>query len=330
MTKIQALRVVAFCLVVSVPFLRAEEPKAANQAAATSQQAQDIISKRPATRPYKHPLPAGVKRISDIEYATVDDKSMLLDIYLPEKAGQSLPVVVWIHGGAWLSGNKNQCPLASLAANGYAVVSINYRLSQVACFPAQIHDCKAAIRWIRTHARDYNLNPKRIGVAGASAGGHLVALLGTSGDVKTLEGDMGGNLKQSSRVQAVCDYCGPADFTRKDFVILPGDKQPSLMEKAVGDLIGGPWSQKKDVAAAASPITYVSKDDPPFLIVHGDADPLVPFKHSQVFYDKLKGLGVDVTLHVVKNGNHSAAVSPDTIKMANAFFDKHLKTKAKD
>jgi len=141
-------------------------------------------------------------------------------------------VIVWVHGGAWLGGSKDRCPALSFLRDGFAVASVNYRLSQHALFPAQIEDCKAAVRWLRAQATTYMLDPDRIGVWGASAGGHLVALLGTTGDVK--EFDTGGHLAHSSRVQAVCDFFGPTDFTRMS-------QFPSTMDHDAPDrLVRGP------------------------------------------------------------------------------------------
>src|SRR5882724_12604171 len=147
----------------------------------------------------------------DVEYARVGNRPLLLDLYLRDASTEPAPVVVWIHGGGWSAGDKFPTPAARLVAAGYAVASIEYRLTGEAKFPAQIHDCKAAIRWLRASARKYNLDAAHIGVWGHSSGGHLVSLLGTSGDVKELEGAEG-NTDQSSRVQAVCDFCGPSDF----------------------------------------------------------------------------------------------------------------------
>ena len=128
---------------------------------------------------------------SDLEYARVGEKSLLLDLYLPPEGESPWPVIVWIHGGAWRTGNRADPPALFLVERGYAVASISYRLSREAIFPAQIHDCKAAIRWLRARAGEYDLDPARIGVWGASAGGHLAALLGTSGGVERLEGTVG-------------------------------------------------------------------------------------------------------------------------------------------
>ena len=168
------------------------------------------------------------------------------------------------------------------------MASINYRFSQHALFPAQIEDCKAAIRWLRANAKKYNLDAGHIGVWGASAGGHLVALLGTTGGVKELEGK-GGNLDQSSRVQCVVDWFGPTDFTK-----MGGwqDKPDSPMAR----LVGGPVKDKPELAVKANPITYVGKDSAPFLIMHGEEDKLVPMNQSELMDEALRKAGVESTL----------------------------------
>jgi acetyl esterase/lipase len=183
-----------------------------------------------------------------------------------------------------------------LVEKGYAAASINYRLSQQALFPAQIEDCKAAIRWLRANAKKYHLDPRHIGVWGASAGGHLVALLGATGGVKDLEGEEG-NLDQSSRVQAVVDWFGPTDFA----TIGKGLSDP---KSPVSRLIGGSPQENKEKAAKASPITYVGKDAAPTLIMHGDKDNLVPISQSEELAAALKKAGVEVTFQVVKGNGH--------------------------
>ena len=270
-------------------------------------------------------IPPDVQVIRDFEYARVNHQPLLLDIYLPEKGPRPLPVILWIHGGAWIAGSKEPCQIVSFSGKGYAIVSMNYRLTGEARFPAQINDCKAVVRWVRANAAKYGFDPDRIGAAGGSAGGHLVALLGTSGDVKELEGDVGGNLAYSSRVRAVCDLCGPTDFTREDYVRDPEKNEPEILQKALSQLLGGPWKENRQAANMASPVYHISKDDPPFLIVHGDADRVIPVKHSQRLYDQLKAAGIDATLNVAKGGGHGVGAYPGVLDQAAAFFDKQLK-----
>lgn len=268
-------------------------------------------------------LPESVRVVRDVEYARVGDQPLLLDLYLPKPEGEPFPVVIWVHGGAWQAGSKDLCRAAFLSGEGYAVVSINYRLTDVAPFPAQIHDCKAAVRWVRAHAKEYGFDPARIGVWGSSAGGHLVALLGTSAGIRELEGDIGGNLDQSSRVQAVCDFCGPSTFRAEDYEHEP-DKPRGAGPQVVQKLLGGPLNKNPEKARLASPIEHVSKDDPPFLIVHGEKDNVVPVKHSRLLADALRKAGADVTLKVVPDAGHGVGGLANR-KMVAEFFDQHLK-----
>jgi acetyl esterase/lipase len=269
-------------------------------------------------------VPTGVRAVRDIAYVSNGHERQKLDLYLPEKSTGPLPVVVWIHGGAWLMGSKDACPAVYLARRGYAVASVGYRLSTQAVFPAQIEDCKAAVRWLRAHAAEYGLDTNRFGAWGASAGGHLVALLGTTGNMKDF--DVGENLDQSSRVQAVVDFFGPADLLKL------GEQSGtnSMINHDAADapeaqLIGGKLKNNPDKANRASPITYVSKDAAPMLIVHGDADPLVPHQQSEELYDALKEAGADVQLHLVKGGGHGTGFPPEVDKLVNEFFKEHLK-----
>jgi acetyl esterase/lipase len=273
-------------------------------------------------------VPEGVRVLRDIEYIPGGGKAQSLDLYLPGKSDGLLPLIIWIHGGAWLGGDKERCPAVPLTARGYAAASINYRLSQQAIFPAQIEDCKAAIRWLRAHAKQHNLNPDRFGVWGASAGGYLVALLGTSGGVKDLEG-AGGNLEFFSRVQAVCDWFGPTDFTQMEaHAFTPGKPfNHDSADSPESKLIGGALQENKDKARRANPITYITPDDPPFLIMHGDKDPIVPHHQSELLAAALKKVGVEVTLHTVKGAGHGFG-APEINKMVEEFFDNHLKKPA--
>jgi len=267
-----------------------------------------------------------IKTLGDLEYVPGGHERNKLDLYLPQQAtgqGQNtdrLPLIIWVHGGAWMGGDKGNCPAVRFVHKGYAVASINYRLSQHAIFPAQIEDCKAAVRWLRANADKYGLDPKRIGVWGSSAGGHLVALLGTTGDVK--EFDKGENLKFSSRVQAVCDYFGPTDFLK--IGELPSNIKHNAADSPESKLIGGAILENKEACRRANPITYVTKDDPPFLIVHGDADLLVPHNQSELLYEALQKAGVQAKLHIVKGGGHGGFKDPSIDRMVEEFFGKYL------
>lgn len=270
--------------------------------------------------------------ISDVEYARVGDISLVLDIFAKSGTEEALPVVVWVHGGGWSGGSKGNCPGVFLAERGYAVVSINYRLSGQATFPAQLHDCKAAIRWIRANSKKYNFDPDRIGIWGGSAGGHLVALMGTTIGRKKLEGDVGGNLEQSSAVQAVCDWYGPSDFLQMEAGLKgQGNLRHNAPDSPEAKLIGGPIEQNKDKAAAANPITYIAsaKTLPPFLIMHGDQDFTVPLNQSELLYQALKSAGADVEFHVIKGARHGFSRDEEgrdeRNKMVADFFDQKLK-----
>jgi len=254
----------------------------------------------------------------DVVYGKAGDRALKLDIIRPGQPGDSpLPVIVFVHGGAWRAGNKwgGVGRLVPFAASGdYFCASVGYRLSGEATWPAQIHDCKAAIRWLKANA---NIDPKKIGVWGSSAGGHLVNMLGTSGDVKELEGDCG-SPDQSSRVACVVPFCGPSDF--RAIGRLKGGAAPS----AVAQLLGGPIGEKQQAAVAASPVTHVSKDDPPFLIVHGTDDRTVPFAQAETLHAALKKAGVDSTFVKIEGGGHGIG-GEEVMKRVRAFFEKHLR-----
>jgi acetyl esterase/lipase len=259
----------------------------------------------------------------DIEYANVNGKSLTLDIYVPKNASRPLPLIMWVHGGGWRAGDKNYPPLLPFVKAGFAMASINYRLSQEAIFPAQLYDCKAAVRWLRAHAGDYGVDPDKIGAFGGSAGGHLVALLGTTSAHPELEGTEG-NLGVSSRVQAVCDLYGPTDFL---VMAAPGYSSHNTYADAVlTDLLGGPVAQNIAKARLASPLYYVDAQSSPFYIVHGDHDPLVPLQQSVAFNDTLQKAGVVSTLYVVKNGGHGDFHDPAIPENELKFFTHFLKT----
>lgn len=270
-------------------------------------------------------VPDGVLARRDLIYVEGGHERHKLDLYLPEKADGPLPLIIWVHGGGWQNGSKDGCPplRGGYVERGYAVASINYRLSGHAVFPAQIEDCKAAIRWLRAHASEHNLDTERFGVWGSSAGGHLVALIGTSGDVKAF--DVGAHLDQSSRVQAVCDYYGPTDFTV--FVTTPGYESHATDSSPEAKLLGGAVMQNKDKAARVNPITYVTPDDPPFLIVHGDQDKTVPLNQSQLLFAALKKTNISAHFHTIHGAGHGGpGFSGKNIEdMVSTFFDTRLR-----
>jgi acetyl esterase/lipase len=267
-------------------------------------------------------LPEGSMVYRDLAYVTNGHPRQKLDLYLP-KEGKDLPLVINIHGGAWQGGSKEMdVPLAYLA-RGYAVASINYRLSQHSIFPAQIEDCKAAVRWLRANAARYNLDAAHFAAWGSSAGGHLAAMLGTTGESKTF--DVGEDLAFSSRVQAVVDYFGPTDFLQMDAHRVSSGQVHDPSNSPDSRLIGGMLQDNKDKAAKANPISYVTKAAPPFLICHGDADPLVPNHQSELLEAALKQAGVPVTFYTVKGAGHGGFNDPRVPELTQEFLAKYLK-----
>jgi len=274
----------------------------------------------------------GVRVEKDIPYVSGGDSSQRLDLYLPEPPpDKPLPLIVWIHGGGWRSGSKTGCPAIRWVTNGYAAASVEYRFSQKAVFPAQLQDCQAAIRWLRANAGKYHLDPNHIGVWGASAGGHLAALVGTCGG-KRVFAPIGGNEDQSDQVQAVCDMYGPANFST--VVQQAADDEKNIKnifkfntpDDPYSCLIGAPLSDKPK-ADAVSPVHYVSRDTPPFLILHGTRDALVPFAQSLELATALRENGVPVLLQKFPGAGHGGAVfgRPVVNDLIRKFFDKYLK-----
>ena len=267
---------------------------------------------------------ADVNIARDVLYKSVNGRDLRLDIYSPKSITQPLPVLLWIHGNRWSRGSKNHRPPSNFVSRGYMVVSIDYRLSGEALFPAAIEDCKAAVRWIRANATAYHFDPDHIAAWGHSAGGHLAALLGTSGGVAELEGT-GDNPGFSSRVQAVCDMSGPSDLLQfYENVSNSNEGKAPIARSAIEQFLGGSGGQIRAKAIAASPTTYVNKGDPPFLIIHGENDMTVPASQSELLASKLKGAGVPVTLIVAEGRGHGVG-GPAFAPEISSFFDKYLK-----
>lgn len=243
----------------------------------------------------------------DLVFGTVDGKDLLLDLYLPEKVA-SPTLIVWVHGGAWRAGTKDNPPMSFVRA-GFALASVQYRLSVEARFPAQIHDIKAAIRFLRAMAGKYGYSAEKIGIAGSSAGGHLVALVGTTNSDKQLEGNIGDHLGQSSSVQAIVDYFGPTNF-----MTILNQSTPhglSVRVPALELLLGDRPEKIPDLARLASPVFHVDASDPPLLILHGDQDPQVPINQSHELEGAYKKLHLDVYLDVVHGAAHGGDMFHD-------------------
>jgi acetyl esterase/lipase len=262
--------------------------------------AQQSASATPAPAERPRELPADARVQLNVPYVENGHPRQVLDLYVP--AQPKGPLLVWIHGGGWRAGTKDHPPGLATVKNGVAVASLEYRFSQDAIFPAQIEDCKAAIRWLRAHAKEYGYRDDLVAAWGASAGGHLVALLAVTGQVKDF--DVGANLDQSSAIQCGIDWFGPADFLAYDPALSDASVQRENPDSVLAQLFGGPLSQKVDLAKRASPVTWVTKSAAPLLIMQGTKDPLVPLDQSQRLYDKLKAAGADVTLDIIEGAGH--------------------------
>jgi acetyl esterase/lipase len=289
-----------------------------------------FVSAQPATRPA---LPKGVRAEYDVAYVQDGSPAQRLDLFLPERQGEKpLPLVVWVHGGGWSAGTKTGGPAAWYATKGYVTASVEYRFSQEALFPAQVQDCQAAIRWLRANAARYGIDPDRIGVWGASAGGHLVSLLGTAGGSGAFA-PVGQYPGVSDRVQAVVDQCGPADFATvksqaaDDPVVRHYAFDFNDFKNPYATLIGARLGTAADKERAVSPVTYVTPDDPPFLLLHGTADRLVPFAQSRQFAARLRAAGVSALLQPLPGTGHGGGgfLLKPVQGLTEAFFAKHLK-----
>jgi len=329
--------------------LEAARPKEVPRSSATS-------PLQEASPPPAPPEAISIEAIRDLEYASYvldgTEQPLLLDLYLPEPAPRPLPLLIYIHGGGWMEGTKDGCPVEVFVQHGYAVACVDYRLAQIApegclpelTFPAQIHDIKAAVRWLRQHADRYGLDPHRFGALGESAGGHLAALLGTSHGVPELEGPA--NRGVSDAVQAVVDWYGPVDITlgpvlfeddpcttEWDHLVeaCGGEETPFFYwTLAWGAFLGGSLADPAvlERARQASPLTYVDAGDPPFLIIHGEADDTVPIEQSERLAAALEEAGVEVTFIPLPRVGHNFStpeeILPEFIVPTLEFLDHHL------
>lgn len=258
-----------------------------------------------------------------ITFARVGDQELKLDFY-PGASDKPAPLVVWVHGGAWRSGSRDEMPLAPLHARGFALASVDYRLSETAKFPAQVYDIKAAIRYLRANQARLGIDGQRIAIAGSSAGGHLAALIGVTGGVRELEGDVGDCLAESSAVQAIVDMFGPTNLT----TILAQSTPHGLSVRvpALDLLLGGQPDAKADLAKLASPVFHVDKNDPPLLIIHGDQDPQVPINQSHELEGRYHDAGLPVQFEVIHGAAHGGDEFFDAkhIDLITSFLERSL------
>jgi acetyl esterase/lipase len=262
----------------------------------------------------------------DVVYATVDGLELRLDLYVPDV--RPAPVCIWLHGGGWMRGargDRAEQRLVPMAESGVAVAAVEYRLSGQATFPAPLDDARAAVRWLRAHAADHGLDAARVGAWGASAGGHLAALLALTADGSDAE--MG-----DSSVQAVVTWFVTSDLVQREFDVPEGPPPPFLTGPAPepsreARLLGvESVRENRALALAASPVTHVHPGAPPFLLVHGDRDGMVPSEQSRQLYRALRAEGADATLWLLHGANHEdpAFEEPASLAAVAAFFRQHL------
>ena len=259
----------------------------------------------------------------DILFATVDGHELRLDLYLPDSVDNP-PLVVWVHGGAWRAGSRESVNAIGLVERGFAIASVSYRLSPVAPYPAQIHDIKSAIRYLRKHAGEYGYDSSRIAIAGSSAGAHLATLVGVTNGSESHEGGVGGNDEISSNVKAVLSYYGASNF----LTILNQSTPRGLDVRipALELLLGGAFEEKQELAAHASPVFQLDASDPPLFLLHGDQDPQMPVNQTLELWGAAKALGLDVRLEIVHGAEHGGPsfFDPARLKMAADFLDRSL------
>lgn len=263
------------------------------------------------------PLPVEVK--FDVEYGKVGDEKLLLDLAQPEKGDKPRPGLIFIHGGGWAGGRKEDFTAVAkdFATEGYVAVSINYRLAPKHLCPAQIEDCKCAVRWMRAHAEELGVDPERIGAVGGSAGGHLALMLGVMDPADGLEGN-GGWQDQSSKVQAVVNYVGPSDLM---------GELPDVSKGILKNFFGGPREEKKELAIQASPVTYLNAGDATILSFMGTKDPLVPHTQGITLANKMTEAGVPGRVELILGAGHG--FEPEemkrTVEVAKEFLREELK-----
>jgi len=264
----------------------------------------------------------GTKLLKSVPYASAHPQQNL-DLYLPEKATAKIPLLVWIHGGAWKMGYKKWIDVAYLTQQGYAIASIDYRFSGDSIFPAQIRDCNAAIYYLWKNAAQYNLDTAKIIIGGGSAGGHLASLIGTSQNNHINAFYPYDAAKEKVSIKAVLDFYGPSDFYAFHVDYFETDKNST----PINELLGASPLVRPDLAKEASPTNYIDKNDPPFLIIHGDKDDLVPLWQSILFKNSLVLANVRAELVTIAGAGHAgpAFSAPDIQQKVIAFINSVIK-----
>lgn len=266
--------------------------------------------------------PVDMQIQKDITYAHTGTRALALDLYRPAQLSNR-PLIVWIHGGAWRAGDKSSMPLKSLVEDGFQIASIDYRLTPEARFPANVHDIKTAIRHLRANSTQLKLNTKTIIIAGASAGGHLAALVGVSNGHQALEGTLGKHTETSSDIQGIVSFYGASNLTSILTQSTPhglGVRIPALQL-----LLGGQPEDKVELAKLASPVFHVGSNDPPILLIHGDQDPQMPINQSHELVGVYKQHNLPVQMEVIHGAAHGGAAFYDSTRMnlMKAFLQEH-------
>lgn len=271
------------------------------------------------------PSPGAPTILRDLEYARVGEQALQLDLYLPSCAAKPFPLIVWIHGGAWRAGSKADMPLGPLVAQGFAVASVDYRLSTDAPFPAQAHDLKAALRFLAARWPGYHYDPTCMAIAGASAGGHLAALVGVTNDDKQLAGEVGEHLRHAGKVRAIVSFFGASNL--QTILAQSTPHGLSVRVPALQLLLGGQPDEKRELARLASPVAHVDAGDPPLFLLHGDADPQMPIEQSRELRAAYERAGLPVRFEVVDGGKHGGPefYEPARLRRVGDFLREALK-----